>query len=97
MLGARLVIMEHIVLKPVGIRTLVSNVKRCVIVLAIFVTILQDVKVRFMTCMSKKRDFYTVILMNKKYIDHLKMLQGLTFLYSSNIHSTKFLSVNPEK
>lgn len=50
-----------------------------------------------MTCMSKKRDFYMVILMNKYYIDHLKMLQGLTFLYSPNIHSTKFLSVHPEK
>lgn len=101
-MGARLVIMEHIVLKPVGIQTLVSNVRRCVIVPAIVVTILQDVKVRFnmcylMTCMSKKRDFYMVILMNKYYIDHLKMLQGLTFLYSPNIHSTKFLSVHPEK
>lgn len=39
-----------------------------------------------------------VILMNKYYIDHLKMLQGLTLLYSPNIHSTKFvLSVNSEK
>lgn len=99
MWGARLVIMEHIVLKPVGIQTLVSNVRRCVIVPAIFVTILQDVKVRFnmcylMTCMSKKRDFYMVILMNKYYIDHLKMFN---ILNSPNIHSTKFLSVHPEK
>lgn len=51
--------MEQIV-QAVSIRTLASNVKGCVNVLRIFVTILQDVKVRFNICSiikSKKGDF----------------------------------------
>lgn len=49
-MGARLVIMEHIVQKPVGIGTLMSNVRIFVNVAPIFLTILQDVKVRFNIC-----------------------------------------------